>query len=107
MLTGGATRTHSWTSGWLPEAVAGLQSSQFPGPPPGDTTAPGRSNGVPTGTLPAGTTQTSLSLATDEGATCRYTTTPGVVYSAMPSTFTSTGGTAHITTVSSLTDGVT
>jgi hypothetical protein len=28
MMEGGATRAHSWTSGWLPEAVAGLGSRQ-------------------------------------------------------------------------------
>jgi hypothetical protein len=29
MRTGGATRPHAWNSGWLPEAVAGLQSMRF------------------------------------------------------------------------------
>jgi hypothetical protein len=28
MLSGGATRLHTWTSGWLPEAVAGLYDLQ-------------------------------------------------------------------------------
>ena len=42
-----------------------------------DTTPPVRSNGQPTGTLPAGTTQTTLSLTTNESATCRYGTTQG------------------------------
>ena len=29
LRTGGATRGHSWTSGWLPEAVASLQEMRF------------------------------------------------------------------------------
>ena len=75
------------------------------GPPPPDTTPPVRSNGAPSGVLPAGTTQTSLSLATGENAVCRYATTAGVTYDSMPNTFTTTGGTAHATTVSGLIDG--
>ncbi|MBE9484243.1 MAG: hypothetical protein IMY74_05325, partial [Bacteroidetes bacterium] len=34
--------------------------------------APVRSGGSPTGTLPSGTTSTTLSLSTNENATCRY-----------------------------------
>src|SRR4030095_8471368 len=44
---------------------------------PADTTPPVRSNGLPTGTVPAGTTQTTLSLSTNANATCRYATTAG------------------------------
>ncbi len=72
---------------------------------PVDTTPPVRSNGQPTGVLPAGTSQTSLSLATNENATCRYALTAGVAYGSMPNTFSSTGGTAQATTVSGLADG--
>jgi hypothetical protein len=75
------------------------------GTPPADTTPPVRSNGLPTGTLPAGTTQTTLSLTTDENATCRYTTTAGTAYAAMTGVFTTTGGTAHSTIISGLTNG--
>ncbi len=64
-----------------------------------------RSNGAPRGTLAAGTTQTTLSLGTDENATCRYATTAGVAYGSMPNTFTTTGGTAHATTVTGLVNG--
>ena len=70
-----------------------------------DTTPPVRSNGAPTGALPVGTTQTSISLTTDENATCRYATTAGVAYSAMTSTFTTTGALAHSTTVTGLVNG--
>ena len=72
---------------------------------PADVTAPVRSNGLPTGTLAVGTTQTTLSLTTNENATCRYATTAGVAYASMTNTFTTTGGTTHSTTVSGLTNG--
>ena len=48
-----------------------------------DTTPPVRFNGQPAGVLAWGTTQTTLSLTTDEYATCRYSTQAGVAYSAM------------------------
>ena len=72
---------------------------------PGDTTPPVRSNGQPTGVLAAGTTQTNLSLATNENATCRYATVAGTAYASMVNTFSTTGGTAHSTTVSGLVSG--
>lgn len=74
-------------------------------PPPPDTTPPTRSNGTPSGTLASGTTQTTLSLTTNENALCRYATTAGVAYGSMPNAFATTGGTAHSTVVSGLTDG--
>ena len=70
-----------------------------------DTTPPVRSNGAPSGTLTAGTTQATLSLSTDEAATCRYATTAGVAYASMPNPFTTTGGTAQATPVTGLVDG--
>src|SRR5881396_1561119 len=72
-----------------------------------DTTPPGRSDGSPTGTLPAGPTSTTLSLNTDEAATCRYSTTAGVAYSRMKDTFATTGGISHATAVGGLQDGTT
>ena len=71
-----------------------------------DTTPPARSNGQPTGALPAGTTQATLSLITNESATCRYGTTAGVAYASLPNTFTTTGGTSHTTVVTGLANGV-
>ncbi len=41
------------------------------------------SNLYPTGTLPAGTNETQLSVSTNEAAYCRYSPTPGVVYESM------------------------
>ncbi len=72
-----------------------------------DTTPPTRSSGSPTGTLVADTTSTTLSLVTNEAATCRYSTTPGVAYSSMANTFSTTGGTSHSTAISGLTNGST
>ena len=71
----------------------------------GDTTPPVRTNGQPTGVLASGTSQTSLSLTTDENATCRYAATVGVAYGSMPSVFSSTGSTTHSTTVTGLVNG--
>src|SRR3989442_8742150 len=56
-----------------------------------DTTPPGRSDGSPTGTLPAGTTSATLSLTTDEAATCRHSTTAGGSYSRMKDTLSTKG----------------
>ncbi len=72
-----------------------------------DTTAPTLSGGAPSGVLAAGTTATTLSLATNENASCRYATTAGVAYGSMPSVFTTTGGVAHTTTVTGLINGAT
>jgi hypothetical protein len=70
-----------------------------------DTTPPARSNGQPAGTLPAGTTQTTLSLATNENATCRYGTSQDIAYASMPNTFATTGGSNHSTAASGLANG--
>jgi len=74
-------------------------------PPPPDTTPPVRSNGQPTGTFAVGTTQTTLSLVTNKNATCRYATVAGTAYASMVSTFSTTGGTAHSTLITGLTNG--
>lgn len=70
-----------------------------------DTTAPTLSAGQPSGTLPAGTTQTILRVATDEAATCKWSTTLETSYAAMLDSFTTTGGTSHETLVSGFADG--
>ncbi|MFH1710964.1 MAG: dockerin type I domain-containing protein [Nanoarchaeota archaeon] len=77
----------------------------FGASPTPDTTPPVRSNGAPSGTLSAGTTSTSISLTTNEAATCRYSTNSGTAYASMANTFSSTGSTSHSTTVSGLTNG--
>ena len=71
----------------------------------GDSTPPVLSNGAPFGTLASGTTDTNMTVTTDEGATCKYSTTTGTAYASMTHTFTMTGGTLHSVSISSLTDG--
>lgn len=70
-----------------------------------DATAPVLSAGSPSSALAADTTSTSLSVTTDESATCKFGTTAGTAYASISSTFTTTGGTTHTTTVSSLSNG--
>lgn len=66
---------------------------------------PLRFNGQPTGSLTAGTTQTTISLNTNESAICRYSTTSGTSYGSMTNTFTTTGSTYHSSSITGLTDG--
>jgi hypothetical protein len=101
----GAARAHSWNSGWLDGAVIDLDANATLAPPSADTLPPVRSGGQPTGVLASGTSQTTLSLTTDENATCRYAATAGVAYASMAKTFSSTGSTAHSTLVTGLVDG--
>ena len=101
----GGTRAHSWNSGWLEGAVTDLDAIAALTPPAAGTLPPPRSGGQPTGVLPAATSQATLSLTTDENATCQYATTPGVAYSSMANTFSNTGGTAHSTLLTGLVSG--
>ncbi len=78
-----------------------------PPPPPTDTTAPVMSNGAPNANQPAGTTQVVMSLSTNEPATCKYGTATNQTYANKPNTFTTTGTTAHSTTLLGLTNGTT
>ena len=101
----GPQRVHSWNSGWLIGAVTDLNASATLTAPAAGNIAPPRTGGLPFETFAPGTTQTTLSLITDLTATCRYATTPGVAYSAMTNTFSTTGGTAHSTVVAGLQNG--
>jgi hypothetical protein len=74
---------------------------------PTDTTPPVISNGSPTGTLPVGTTQTTMSVITNENATCRYSTIAGTAYSSMTGRFLTAPGTNHSTSLIGLTYGQT
>ncbi len=88
------------------EIDAIFQNQPLP-PPPADSTPPVRSDGSPMGTLPYGTTEVDLTLLTDESAECRYSLTPGVIWSAMAETFDITGGGYHLETITGLQDGMT
>ncbi|MFC1701111.1 fibronectin type III domain-containing protein, partial [Patescibacteria group bacterium] len=70
-----------------------------------DTTPPDRDNSSPTGILSSGTTQTTLSLTTDENSTCKYDTSSGVSYDSMSNTFSTTGTMNHSETITGLIDG--
>ncbi len=73
--------------------------------PPPDTTAPMRSNNQPTGQLASTVTSAILSLSTNENATCRYSTSAGIAYDSMVTSFSATGGIAHSTDVFGLSAG--
>ncbi|MEA3344259.1 MAG: cohesin domain-containing protein, partial [Patescibacteria group bacterium] len=70
-----------------------------------DVTAPVLSDGLPCSQLSSGTTQTTLSLSTNEGATCKYTTSSGISYDSMSNTFSTTGGTSHSVSLLNISDG--
>lgn len=71
----------------------------------GDTAPPVISNGQPTGVLTAGTSQTTMSVTTDEAATCKWGTSSGTVYANLANTFSTTGSTAHSTPLTGLVNG--
>lgn len=73
-------------------------------PPASDTTAPTVTILSPSGVLAAGTTQTTLSVSTNEAAMCSRSNTAGTAFAAMTA-FSSTGGTTHSTTLTGLTNG--
>jgi hypothetical protein len=68
----------------------------------GDTTPPGIFDPSP-GSVPSGTTLTTVSVSTTEAATCRYSTTPGTSYDSMTHTFAGGGGSSHSSVVGSIT----
>lgn len=70
-----------------------------------DSTAPVRSTGTPSSAQSAGTTQITLSLTTDESATCKYGTTASTAYASIATTFSTTGGTSHSATITGLSNG--
>ncbi|RJR22465.1 MAG: DUF4082 domain-containing protein [Nitrospiraceae bacterium] len=71
-------------------------------PPLSDMNPPVISDGQPAGELPLETTVVTLSVTTDEAATCKYSTTPDTPYSSMYSIFSDTGGTTHTNQVSGM-----
>jgi hypothetical protein len=60
----------------------------------GDTGAPTRSNGNPSGTIQC-TSSVTMSLDTNEQAICKYDTSSGTAYDSMSDTFSSTNSTSH------------
>jgi len=73
-----------------------------------DTVPPTRSNGRPTGTLPASTAAVQLVLNTDKFAFCRWAATSSTPYASMTNDFTQAGlGLLHYKTVTGLVPGTT
>jgi hypothetical protein len=72
-----------------------------------DIVPPIRLNGMPSGTLPSDTTQVTLTLSTNESATCRYATSTDVPYTSMTNTFSVTGGLTYTQLVAGLHDAQT
>ncbi len=71
-----------------------------------DTTPPNRINLNPQGTsFSTNTTQVSISLNTDEIATCRFSASPNIPYSSMILSFSQVNSTIHSTTILSLSPG--
>lgn len=71
-----------------------------------DTTPPAISNLAPSGPLSAGSVSATLSLATNESATCRYATTAGTTYALMTNTFLANSAkTGHSSVISNLQAG--
>lgn len=74
--------------------------------PGADTVPPVRSNGQPSGTLAAGTTSATISIVTDEAASCRYSTSAGIAYGSMVNVLdVSVNSLFHSKTISGLSNG--
>ncbi len=71
-----------------------------------DVTAPVRSAGAPSGTLSADSTSTTITLTTNESATCKYSTTPNISFVDMTSTLSASGGASHSASISGLRSGI-
>lgn len=63
-----------------------------------DTTPPIISGGSPSGLLSRTTSNATLQVATNEDATCKFSTTPDTTYATMTGTFTTANNRAHSTT---------
>jgi len=69
-----------------------------------DTTPPIISNGQPSGVLSTGTTSTTISVTTNEVATCRYSTSTGIAYNSM--TPMTDSNTMHTAIINGLVNGI-
>jgi len=72
-----------------------------------DDTPPLRSLAQPCGELDTGTTETIISLKTNEKASCKYSSKPDVAYGAMQKAFSNTNSTSHSQSISGLKPGKT
>ena len=72
---------------------------------PTDVLRPTLFNGLPSGEIAAGNPTIELSLQTLDTATCRYASSSGVSYGAMPGSFTTSDGLSFYTALSGFQDG--
>ncbi len=106
----GGTKTRS-QAGKLPANCSGTPSAslveiQSCTISSSDTTPPVISGGSPTGSLAYNTTIVTLTVTTNEDATCKYSASQSTTYASMPRTFSSTnGGRSHTSSVTSISPG--
>lgn len=70
-----------------------------------DILPPQRFDPQPIGSLPAGTRTITLSLETDEKATCKHSDTSGVYYDSMQGKFDQANSTSHTVLITTLSEG--
>ena len=99
--TGNSTITVSATGGGLTRTTSFVLTVNTPP----DTTPPVLLSGVPSGVLPSGVTNTTLSLSTNENATCKYGNIQNAYFGSAANTFTTTGARSHLSAIAGLTDG--
>jgi chitodextrinase len=100
-LTNGTSYTYYVKCQDIAGNTSGNASVTFSVSTPADTTPPSVTITAPAANLAAGTTQTTLSVTTNENATCAQSTNVNATFAQM-TTFTTTGSTAHSTTLSGL-----
>jgi hypothetical protein len=61
---------------------------------------PVRSNGLPSGTIAAGSATIEISLRTDKSSTCRYATSSSIAYNDMTATMSNVSGLLHYRVIS-------
>ena len=85
--------------------LAGGGGATLPPPTTVDNVSPSVFAGLPSGKVNSGSSSATLSVSTNEAATCKYSTSAGVAFDSMSKTFTTTGNISHFASVSGLTDG--
>lgn len=98
-----------WDGGLVADAGFVISINQKVSVPGVDTTEedpPVRFNPAPTSTVGGTTLNVEISLETDELAVCRYSTSPGIAYSAMTLVFSNTGTLFHSTIVAVTPDSI-
>ena len=73
--------------------------------PVADTTAPVRSFGSPSNTLPTGAAEIKISLMTNESARCYWSNLPNTPFGEMATSFSITGGLTHSFVIKNITYG--